>query len=189
MFQIRAIFLDNKEWWKTLTGILKVPQLKPPAILSQMSWTISSILLYLHTVHKVGDWHWWKAVYWHSQHFACRWTWYDTNSGNSLEVPELTSLCLCKADMGFYECKCERFGGLPFAQKMASSGNIPFSTFSGLLEGFQLEDSHLLNHEKTLALLWMSFIQVSWPGLTLFRLRSNEPTTQGAVVALSRLCK
>lgn len=73
--------------------------------------------------------------------------------GICLRMPGLISLCLCEPDMGFYERKCERFGGLPFAQKMASSGNIPFSTFSGLLESFQVEDSHLLNHEKTLALL------------------------------------
>lgn len=175
--------VENFNWY------LKVLQLKPPAILSQMSWTISSILLYLHAVQKVGGWHWWKAAYWHPQHFACTWTCYGTNFGNLLGVPELISPCLCRVDMSFYEPKCERFGGLPFAQKMASSGNIPFSTFSGLLESFQVEDSHLLNHWKTLALLWMSFIQVCWPGLTLFRLRSNEPTTQGAVVALSRLCK
>lgn len=65
----------------------------------------------------------------------------------------------------------------------------PFSTFSGLLENFQVEDSHLLNHQKPPALLWMSFIQGYWPSLTLFRLGSNEPTIQGGVVALSRLCK
>lgn len=189
MFQICAIFPGYKEWWKTWTGVWKC-----------YSWSLQ-----LFWVRCLGLFRAYCYIY---TQFRKLETGIDerqcigTHStlpadghgmiqalGICLRMPGLISLCLCEPDMGFYERKCERFGGLPFAQKMASSGNIPFSTFSGLLESFQVEDSHLLNHEKTLALLWMSFIQVCWPGLTLFRLGSNEPTTQGAVVALSRLCK
>lgn len=101
----------------------------------------------------------------------------------------LSSLLRTLAKMTWVFISVKRFGSPSFTQNMASSGNIPFSTFSGLLESFQVEDSHLLNHGKTLALLWMSFIQACWPSLTLFRLRSNEPMIQGGVAALSRLCK
>lgn len=86
-----------------------------------------------------------KALPWQSQPFG-RTAWYGVDLGNlpedvcaHISVPLQRWIFMSVSVKDLVVCLIEN---------MAFSGNIPFSTSSGLLECFQVEDSHLLNHDN-----------------------------------------
>lgn len=168
-----------------LSWYLRLPQLKLPDSLTQMPWTIYSTWLCWRTVWDFRGWQGWRALRWQSQPFTRGLAWYGMDFGNLLEGVWAHISVPLRRRRGFLWAQVLKIWESALFELWRSVAISLLAPFRGFWKVSKWKTPTSLITKRPLAALWMSFIHARWPSLTLFRLRSNEPTGRGGVVALS----